>query len=231
MNKRTIKLGLTGICMLAAGICYSCGRDVPAQSKDEIPYIETVWAEKADGGAAVNGGAPDGETAGDGVSGGTAAGGGAANSAASGPAAKLCYVHVCGEVMNPGVYEMEAGSRVFQALEKAGGFTQEASDEYLNMAEIIQDGMKLQVPSKQEVEAGTVPKPSIAGGAGQPAKVNINIAGKEQLMTLRGVGESRAEDIIRYREEHGSFGSIEEIMEVSGIKDAAFQKIKEDITV
>ena len=61
--------------------------------------------------------------------------------------------------------------------------------------------------------------------------MNLNTASKEQLMTLRGIGESRAEDIIRYREEHGAFGAIEEIMEISGIKDAAFQKIKDDITV
>ncbi|MBS5064105.1 MAG: helix-hairpin-helix domain-containing protein [Hungatella hathewayi] len=72
---------------------------------------------------------------------------------------------------------------------------------------------------------------AVVSGQGQSAKVNLNTASKEQLMTLRGIGESRAEDIIRYREEHGAFGAIEEIMEISGIKDAAFQKIKDDITV
>lgn len=204
MDKRLIKISLIGMCMLAAGICYSCGRGMPVQMNDEKPYIETV---------------PDGESTVE------------IPVSVAEETKMTCYIHVSGEVNNPGVYEMEVGSRVFQAVEEAGGLTEHAAGEYLNMAETIQDGMKISVPSVEDVEAGVAAALPVQSGSGQSLKVNINTAGKERLMTLRGIGESRAEDIIRYREEHGPFGTIEEIMEISGIKDAAFQKIKEDITV
>ena len=147
---------------------------------------------------------------------------------------------------------MEPGSRIFQAVELAGGLTEEAAGEYLNMAEVLQDGMKIFVPSVEEIENGEMMLPAVtyAGSSGEPggdagglggadagstreqaAKININTADEAELMTLKGIGQARAEDIIRYRTEHGPFRSIEEIMEVSGIKDAAFQKIKDDITV
>ncbi|MEG0215936.1 MAG: helix-hairpin-helix domain-containing protein, partial [Hungatella sp.] len=144
-------------------------------------------------------------------------------------AAPECYyVHICGEVVSPGVYEIEAGSRVFQVVERAGGFTGEAANGYLNLAEMIRDGMKIAVPSVTELEKNAV----YGESAGDEAKkVNLNTATKEELMTLKGVGEAKAEDILRYREDHGGFQSIEEIMEISGIKDAAFQKIKDDIIV
>lgn len=160
-----------------------------------------------------------------------------------------CYVHIVGEVKSPGVYELAEGSRVFQAVEAAGGLTGEAAEDYINLAETISDGMKLAVPSKQEIEeaktkgeiadgaAGMAAAGGVTGGSGGStasagkSQVNLNTASKEELMTLRGIGQARAEDIIRYREEHGGFRAIEDIMKVSGIKEAAFQKIKDDITV
>lgn len=222
MKSNIYKTCIIGICMLAAGICYSCGRvgtDVSENSPagKQEPYLESV-DEAGDPGAV---GSDDGETK---------------NPVTEEETKQICYVHVCGQVRNPGVYEIEAGSRIFQAVDAAGGLTEDAAEEYLNMAETVQDGMKVRVPSKEEAEQGdALAYGGISDGsafpAGQSQKVNLNTAGKEQLMTLRGIGESRAEDIIRYREEHGKFQSIEEIMEISGIKDAAFQKIKEDITV
>lgn len=137
-----------------------------------------------------------------------------------------CYVHICGEVKNPGVYELPEGSRMFQVLEKAGGFTPEAAETSLNLAEPIADGMQIVVLSKEEALQAAETAEEEASG-----RVNINKASKEQLMTLPGIGESRAEDILRYREESGGFQKIEDIMKVSGIKDAAFQKIKDSITV
>lgn len=137
-----------------------------------------------------------------------------------------CFVHICGEVEKPGVYELEEGSRVFQAVEAAGGFTEEASQSSMNLAETIADGMQIVILSKEEAEAVQAAAEESAAGL-----VNINQASKEQLMALPGIGESRAEDIIRYREESGGFQRIEDIMKVSGIKDAAFQKIKDSITV
>jgi len=140
------------------------------------------------------------------------------------------YVYICGEVKYPGVYEMEAGERIYQVVERAGGYTQAAAADYLNLAEPVADGMKLVVPDQNELaQAPELYEPM--GLSRETAKINLNTATKEQLMTLRGIGEARAGDIIRYRETHGSFSCIEDIMKVSGIKDAAFQKIKESITV
>ncbi|MEG0988330.1 MAG: helix-hairpin-helix domain-containing protein [Clostridium sp.] len=133
-------------------------------------------------------------------------------------------VHVCGEVISPGVYEMEVGSRIYEAVERAGGCTTDAASDFLNMAQVLEDGMKIMVPDCKAAEA-------ILEQGDTSAKININTASKEQLMTLKGIGESRAEDIISYRKEYGSFDKIEDIMKVAGIKEAAFQKIRENITV
>ncbi|MCB6610434.1 helix-hairpin-helix domain-containing protein [[Clostridium] symbiosum] len=164
------------------------------------------------------------------------------------------FIHVCGEVTVPGVYGLEEGSRIYQAIEMAGGFTEDAAQDFLNMAESLEDGMKIQVPNRKEAgewdsrkavtypeysePAGRTQEKEAAGAGGfqersntGTAKVNLNTAAKEQLMTLKGIGEARAEAIIAYRQESGPFTRIEDIMEVSGIKEAAFQKIKEDITV
>ena len=162
---------------------------------------------------------------------------------------KLCYVYLCGEVNNPGVYTLLEGARVYEAIELAGGFTGEAAESWLNLTEPVCDSMKLEVPSKTQAkdplwqakaQAGSA-KTSGAAGAGngaggtdggsQKMLVNINTASLEELMTLKGIGASRAEDIVRYRQEAGGFTKIEDIMKVPGIKDAAFQKIKDNITV
>lgn len=144
-------------------------------------------------------------------------------------------VHVCGEVANPGIYELPAGSRIYEAVKAAGGFTENASEESVNLASPIEDGVQIRIYSKDEAEtlaAGAAPFDGFeASGEGKEPVVNLNTATKEELMTLSGIGESRAEDIIRYREENGGFQNIEDIMKVSGIKDAAFQKIKDRITV
>ena len=138
----------------------------------------------------------------------------------------MCFVHICGEVMQPGVYEVAEGSRLFEVLELAGGFTDEAAEASLNLASQVSDGMQIVILSKAEEEQKNEAEAEQAS-----ALVNINKASKDQLMTLPGIGESRAEDIIRYREESGGFSTIEDIMKVSGIKDAAFQKIKDSIVV
>ena len=103
----------------------------------------------------------------------------------------------------------------------------------LNLAETLKDGMKLEVPSESQAEEWKAQgiKPAADPEAKARHMVNLNTATREELMSLRGIGESRAEDIIRYRETYGGFQSIEDIMNVSGIKDAAFEKIKDSITV
>lgn len=139
-------------------------------------------------------------------------------------------VHVCGCVNNPGVYRLDEKDRVFDAVEKAGGFSEDAREDFLNLAGTVEDGTKIYVPSKDEVAAGIVVLEENQNTSTN-GLVNINTASKDELMTLNGVGESKAESIISYRKEHGGFKKIEDIMNIPGIKDALFSKIKEKITV
>ena len=154
---------------------------------------------------------------------------------------ELIYVYVCGAVARPGVYPLPAGSRVYEALEAAGGTTGDTDEKYLNQAQLLQDGQQITVYTRDEIErleaAGQAVNP-LAGNAGQSdssgpslQKVNINTAGKEQLMTLPGIGEAKAEAIIQYRESQGYFSSPEDIRNVPGIKDKAYEKIKDCIEV
>lgn len=160
---------------------------------------------------------------------------------AKAPAPRACTVHICGAVNRPGVYVMEEESRIYQAVEQAGGFRPDAHEDYLNQAGLLFDGMKIYVPTKEEVEAGgggeglLAPalggEPSSQDPVGNPSLVNINTAGEDLLCTLNGVGSTRAKSIIAYREKNGPFQKIEDIMKVEGIKDGLFQKIKDSIRV
>lgn len=135
-------------------------------------------------------------------------------------------VYICGEVCVPGVYALEAESRICDAVEAAGGLTKDADESYLNQAQILTDGEKIYVPSKEEA-AGW----GIDGSKDQNTRVSINRAGKDQLMTLTGIGESKAEAIIAYREAHDGFQSLEELMQVDGIKEGTYEKIKDLISL
>lgn len=132
------------------------------------------------------------------------------------------FVYVCGAVNCEGVYELPSGSRVYQAIEVAGGFREDADKQSVNQAEVLEDEERIYVPMIGE---------EVSDVSEEDGKVNINKASKEELMTLPGVGESRAESIIKYREDVGAFQSIEDIMQVSGIKEGLFEKIKDLITV
>ena len=147
------------------------------------------------------------------------------------------YVYICGEVANPGVYELSEDSRIYEAVDAAGGFTENAARESINLASKVSDGMQITIYNKEE--AASLPAGGTSAGknsgqdqmSGSSSLVNLNTATKEELMTLKGIGESKAEDIIRYRKKSGGFKKIEDIMKISGIKDAGFQKIKDSITV
>lgn len=148
---------------------------------------------------------------------------------------KIC-VFVCGEVASPGVYELASDSRIYQAVEAAGGLLESAAGDYVNQAELMSDGQRIYIPSAEEVLSGSfgIPGAGSSAAGGQTAsdgKVNLNTAGKEELMTLTGIGEKKAEAIIQYRNTGGGFGSIEELMQVEGIKEGTFEKIKEDIVI
>lgn len=143
-------------------------------------------------------------------------------------------VYVCGAVKTPGVYTLPEGSRVYEAVAMAGGLLETADEKALNQARLLSDGEQVTVFTREEVENGA--DGSVSGGengTGQDTvqKVNINTADANTLMTIPGIGESRAKAIIAYREENGTFASVEEIMKIDGIKEKMFEKIKDSITV
>lgn len=149
-------------------------------------------------------------------------------------------VHMCGSVNLPGVVRVEEGSRVITALEEAGGFSEEADREYLNLARFLKDGERIYVPSLEETSVLSH-KDRIAGigiddGSGEnddqkETKVNINKAEVKELTLLPGIGESRAKDIIAYRNKVGAFEKKEDIKNVSGIGDSLYSRIEEFICI
>lgn len=152
-----------------------------------------------------------------------------------------CVVYVCGAVKRSGVYHLPGGSRIVDAIEAAGGCTKSADEECLNQAEFVTDGQRLYIPKKGEQDQASVDQSQInsynnsqenENVAGiQSGKINLNTATKEQLMTLPGVGESKAVAILEYRQEHGGFQSVDEIKKIRGIKDGVYNKIKDSIVV
>lgn len=137
-------------------------------------------------------------------------------------------VYVCGAVANPGVVEIPQGSRVEDALEAAGGFAADAGQEAVNLADWVSDGQKLYFPTADEALETGMQEPD---GISASGLVNINTADIATLCTLPGIGESRAKDIVSYREANGGFASCEDIMKVAGIKTAVYEKISDKITV
>ena len=138
------------------------------------------------------------------------------------------YVDVCGEVVNPGVYELADGARVCDAVAAAGGFTKAAARESVNQARLLCDGEQLIVPSLEEIKARESFKEEDNASDGL---VDINTADEGQLMELPGIGEAKAADIISYRTEHGRFQRVEDLMQVPGIKEGLYQKLKDKIKV
>ena len=163
----------------------------------------------------------------------------------------MIYVDVCGAVANPGVFQLAAGSRVFQAIEAAGGYLPEAALTCVNRAGVLTDGQQLYILTQEEMERQGLDPAEMAkasdgqmngsAGAGQNTgmtaqvqqdnRININTADEAQLTTLTGIGATRAQAIIAYREENGPFAAIEDIMNVQGIKEGTFAKIKDEIVV
>lgn len=163
----------------------------------------------------------------------------------------MIYVDVCGAVANPGVFQLAAGNRVFQAIEAAGGYLPEAALTCVNRAGVLTDGQQLYILTQEEMErqgldpaemagasdgqmngsAGTGQNTGMTAQVQQDNRININTADEAQLTTLTGIGATRAQAIIAYREENGPFAAIEDIMNVQGIKEGTFAKIKDEIVV
>ena len=145
------------------------------------------------------------------------------------------YVHVCGAVKTAGVYELPADARVFEAIRAAGGLTEDAAGERVNQARLLTDGEELYIPTRDEVLSASAQTPVLPEGATQDTsaddRININTADADTLTGLNGIGKSRAEAIIAWREENGGFTSIEEIKNIDGIAEKTYEKLKDRITV
>jgi competence protein ComEA len=138
-------------------------------------------------------------------------------------------VDVGGAVTNPGVYQLPVGSRVEDAIEAAGGMLPEAYTEIVNMAGPLTDGRKVLVPLKPaESEYGSSTEATVGDSGGL---ININTADKAALMTLPGIGETKANAIIAYRTENGAFTDPEQLMEVNGIGPGTYDNLKDLITI
>lgn len=143
-------------------------------------------------------------------------------------------VHITGQVVNPGVVKVEEGARIIDAIEASGGATLDANLSKINLAYVLEDGMKIYVPSINEVEEIEYVTSSSGNedkSASKTIKVNINTATSEELQSLPGIGESIANRIITYRKENGKFSKIEDLTNVSGIGEAKFNNIKSYVFV
>lgn len=143
-------------------------------------------------------------------------------------------IDIKGHVMQPGVYRMKVGDRVIDAVEKAGGFMEGADSDKVNLAALLDDEMVIIVPAEGEEVEGVIMQPvtndsehtETSGGL-----VNINTASEEELTSLTGIGPSKAKAIVDYRSENGLFKKEEDIMQVAGIGQKSFEKLRKEITV
>ena len=146
----------------------------------------------------------------------------------------MIKVHIDGQIKNRGVVELEEGSRLVDAIEKSGGLTEEADTSNINLADILQDGEKVYIYSKQEVEElksiGKLNE-EIDNTTKKDNKININTATQAELEEITGIGPFLAQKIIEYRESNGKFKDIEELKNVSGIGDKKFESMKSQITI
>ncbi len=145
-------------------------------------------------------------------------------------------VHITGEVENEGIIELEKGARISDAIEKAGGTTEEANIADVNLAYSLKDGQKIKIPNINEEDEQIIKEEAgediiIEGDNKKEEKININTANQTELETLSGIGPSTALKIINYKKEHGKFNNIEEIKNVPGIGESKFENIKEYICV
>ena len=140
----------------------------------------------------------------------------------------VIFVDIKGEVKKPGVYQMKVGDRVKDALDAAGGLTAEADSQKVNLAQRVEDQMVIVVPKVGE-EAEAIPAGATSKEVAKEGKVNINTATVEELKTLKGVGEKKAEAIIEYRKKNGSFKTKEDLMKVRGIGKKLFESFEERI--
>jgi len=214
--KKIVTMGIIAVFFLVAGLWYFLSSDRFSEKEDNDTELTSILnsMEKAEPSVVI----PEESTAG-----------------VIAPAPEL-VVYVCGAVNSPGIYTLAPGSRLHEAVALAGGFSAEADPAYHNLARSIQDGERIYILSATETkelstELKMLGENGANGGPGAEGLININSATAEQLMQLPGIGEAKAAGIIEYRSRIGQFTALEEIMNVSGIGEAMFEKIKDKITV
>lgn len=152
---------------------------------------------------------------------------------------EIIIVHIAGQVKNPGIVKIKDGARIADIIEAGGGLTEQADITNVNLAYIVEDGQKIQIPSKMEEKTEEYITDDSGDGITKDNDttkttnkiININKATLEELQKLQGIGETTAQKIIEYRKQNGDFKQIEDIKNVSGIGDAKFETIKENIKV
>ena len=152
---------------------------------------------------------------------------------------KKRFVYICGAVNVPGVYEVEQNARLYEVVEAAGGLREDAAEESVNQARQIEDGEMIRILTQEEAaqagdeEAGEGAENDVKAETANDSdgRIDLNLATVAELMTLPGIGQAKADSIVRYREKNGAFSSIEEIKQVEGIKEGVYNRIKDDIKV
>ncbi|MFW5891174.1 MAG: helix-hairpin-helix domain-containing protein [Halanaerobiales bacterium] len=141
----------------------------------------------------------------------------------------ILVVYITGAVKKPGVYEMEEESRVFELIKKAGGEKTNADLEKINLAETLEDEEQIYIPYIGEEENNSLNSPSVSNTFNNSEKININKADINELEKLNGIGPSKAESIVKYRDNNGKFKSIEQLLDVPGIGPSTLEKIKDEL--
>ena len=185
---------VAGLCVMIAGALFLCGRSEAVLGRDGV--VITLETDRQSREAEVS----------------------------EAHSEQKIIVHVCGAVRNEGVYELPAGSRIGDAIDAAGGFLPTADRNYCNLAQPVEDGQQIRVPTK--AEAASLQEAESRKSSGL---IDINTASEEELMTLPGIGQAKAQAIIAWRKENGGFQTIEDIMKVPGIKESAFLRIRDRI--
>lgn len=152
---------------------------------------------------------------------------------------KKRFVYICGAVNVPGVYEVEQNARLYEVVEAAGGLREDAAEESVNQARQIEDGEMIRILTQEEAaqagdeEAGEGAENDVKAETANDSdgRIDLNLATVAELMTLPGIGQAKADSIVRYREKNGAFSPIEEIKQVEGIKEGVYNRIKDNIKV
>lgn len=215
MKKKQVYVIVLVLGLLVSGVCYSCSYSKEDQetvihslttddSESQTPLLEEVSEEEP---VASNSSEDSQET--------------------------MIYVHLCGAIMESKVYQVNEGTRLVELIELAGGLSSEAAGDYINQASVVEDGQRIYIPTKKEIEENE--EFALFQEENSPTKstglVNLNKADAEELMSLPGIGQAKASSIIEYRNKNGKFTIIEDLMKVSGIKEGLYSQLADRITV